>query len=76
MPEATRPLDALLHARRERVARVIANGTQMCEAASLLFLSPETIEIHLSRIYRTLGVRNRTDLERAYPTTPDRHRQR
>jgi class 3 adenylate cyclase len=29
-----------------------------------LFLSPKTIEVHLSRVYRKLGVRSRTELSR------------
>jgi len=32
------------------------------EAAAALFVSPKTIEYHLSSIYRKLGVRSRTEL--------------
>jgi DNA-binding NarL/FixJ family response regulator len=31
------------------------------EAAAALFVSPKTIEYHLSGIYRKLGVRSRTE---------------
>jgi DNA-binding CsgD family transcriptional regulator len=45
-----------------RVALVVAEGATNREAAGRLFLSEKTIETHLSRIYRKLGVRSRTAL--------------
>jgi DNA-binding CsgD family transcriptional regulator len=47
-----------------QVALVIAEGVTNREAAARLFLSPKTIEVHLSRAYRKLGVHNRTELAR------------
>jgi DNA-binding CsgD family transcriptional regulator len=47
-----------------QVALVVANGATNKEAAATLFLSPKTIESHLSRIYRKLDVRSRTELVR------------
>jgi DNA-binding CsgD family transcriptional regulator len=44
------------------VALAVATGATNREVSSLLFLSPKTIEMHLTRIYRKLGVRSRTDL--------------
>ncbi len=35
------------------------------EAASTLFVSRKTVEAHLTRVYRKLGLRSRTDLTRA-----------
>jgi DNA-binding NarL/FixJ family response regulator len=32
------------------------------EAAAALFVSSKTVESHLSRVYRKLGVRSRTEL--------------
>jgi LuxR family transcriptional regulator, maltose regulon positive regulatory protein len=32
------------------------------EAAAALFLSPKTIDFHLGRIYRKLGLRTRSEL--------------
>jgi DNA-binding NarL/FixJ family response regulator len=32
--------------------------------AAALFISPKTVEVHLTRIYRKLGVRTRTELVR------------
>ena len=47
-----------------QVALVVAEGVTNREAAARLFLSPKTIELHLSRAYRKLGVRTRTELAR------------
>jgi DNA-binding CsgD family transcriptional regulator len=46
----------------QRVALILANGATVREAAGQLFLSPKTIEAHLGRAYRKLGVRNRAEL--------------
>jgi hypothetical protein len=43
---------------------VVAEGVTNREAAARLFLSPKTIEVHLSSAYRKLGVRTRTELSR------------
>ncbi|MBO9532630.1 MAG: AAA family ATPase [Solirubrobacteraceae bacterium] len=45
-----------------QVAALVAGGASNKEAAGELFLSPKTIETHLSRIYRKLGVGSRTQL--------------
>jgi DNA-binding CsgD family transcriptional regulator len=45
-----------------RIARAVASGATNKEAAAELFLSPKTIEFHLSSIYRKLGIRSRTEL--------------
>jgi DNA-binding CsgD family transcriptional regulator len=45
-----------------QVALIVANGASNREAAAALFLSPKTIEFHLSRIYRKLSVRSRSEL--------------
>ncbi|HXJ64348.1 MAG TPA: AAA family ATPase [Actinomycetota bacterium] len=46
----------------ERVAALVAEGRTNREAADALFMSVNTIEWNLSRIYRKLGVRSRTEL--------------
>jgi DNA-binding NarL/FixJ family response regulator len=48
-----------------QVAQVVAAGASNREAAARLFLSPKTIEFHLSRVFRKLNVRSRTELARA-----------
>jgi len=45
-----------------RIARAVASGATNKEVAAELFLSPKTIEFHLSSIYRKLGIRSRTEL--------------
>ncbi|HSZ99376.1 MAG TPA: AAA family ATPase [Streptosporangiaceae bacterium] len=53
-----------------QVALVVAEGVTNREAAARLFLSPKTIEVHLSRAYRKLGVRTRTELSRRIALRP------
>ena len=45
-----------------QIALVVARGATNREVARTLFLSPKTVERHLSVVYRKLGVRSRTDL--------------
>jgi DNA-binding CsgD family transcriptional regulator len=45
-----------------QVAMVVAGGASNQEAASSLFLSPKTIEYHLSNIYRKANLRSRNEL--------------
>jgi DNA-binding CsgD family transcriptional regulator len=57
-----------------RVAELVAEGRTNREAASLLVLSEHTVDSHLRRVYRKLGVRSRAELahhfaERAQPRT-------
>jgi DNA-binding NarL/FixJ family response regulator len=53
-----------LTAQELQVAILVADGATNREAAAQLYVSPKTIETHLSHIYRTLGVRSRTELAR------------
>ncbi|GAA4915693.1 AAA ATPase-like protein [Actinomycetospora succinea] len=45
-----------------QIARGIADGQSNVEVAAALFVSRKTVEAHLTRIYRKLGVRSRTEL--------------
>jgi DNA-binding CsgD family transcriptional regulator len=49
-----------------KVALVVAEGASNQEAAAALFLSPKTIEAHLSRAYRKLGIHSRSELIRHF----------
>ncbi|HWH14731.1 MAG TPA: LuxR family transcriptional regulator [Miltoncostaeaceae bacterium] len=51
-----------LTAQEVQVALMVAGGATNREAGARLFLSAKTIEAHLGRIYRKLGVRSRTEL--------------
>ncbi|NLT06525.1 MAG: AAA family ATPase [Solirubrobacterales bacterium] len=53
-----------LSAHERKVALMVSHGMTNREVAAALFLSPKTIERHLSQIYRSLGVRSRTELAR------------
>ena len=52
-----------------RVAELAAQGKQNKEIAATLFLTVGTVEMHLSRTYRKLGVRSRTELANALPAS-------
>jgi DNA-binding CsgD family transcriptional regulator len=52
-----------------QVALVVAAGATNAEAGGQLFLSPKTIEYHLSNAYRKLGIRSRAELVRTVLTT-------
>jgi DNA-binding CsgD family transcriptional regulator len=56
-----------------QTALTVAAGATNREAAAALFLSEKTIEMHLSRVYRKLGVRSRTELARLLPQTSHDH---
>jgi DNA-binding CsgD family transcriptional regulator/energy-coupling factor transporter ATP-binding protein EcfA2 len=53
---------SLLTATERRVAELVAAGRSNQEAAAELFLSVKTVEANLTRIYRKLAVRSRTEL--------------
>jgi len=45
-----------------QIARLVVGGASTRDVAGKLFISPRTIEAHLSTIFRKLGVRNRGEL--------------
>ena len=49
-----------------KIALLVAQGMTNREVAASLFLSPKTVEHHLSHIYRKLDVRSRTQLARLF----------
>jgi DNA-binding CsgD family transcriptional regulator len=51
-----------------QVALQVAEGKTNKEVAAAMFLSPKTIEFHLARIFRKLGVSSRTELARRIAT--------
>jgi DNA-binding CsgD family transcriptional regulator len=61
-----RPSSSELTVNEQRVADLAASGLTNSEIAARLFLSPRTVEAHLSRIYRKLGVKSRTAMSRAH----------
>jgi DNA-binding CsgD family transcriptional regulator len=57
------PLDSL-SPQELQVARAVGRGLNNVEASAALFVSRKTVEAHLTRVYRKLGVRSRTELTR------------
>ena len=47
-----------------QVARIAGRGQNNIEVAAALFVSRKTVEAHLTRVYRKLGIRSRTELAR------------
>ncbi|NUR60220.1 MAG: AAA family ATPase [Catenulispora sp.] len=55
---------AMLSDREREIAALAAAGLRSREIAQRLFLSPRTVEAHLGRVYRRLGVSSRGELPR------------
>ncbi|WP_369254815.1 AAA family ATPase [Geodermatophilus amargosae] len=63
-----RPLpEEPLTAQETRIAVLAAQGHSNAEIAAGLFLSPKTVEHHLSSVYRKRGLRSRVGLARLFP---------
>jgi DNA-binding CsgD family transcriptional regulator len=59
-----RPAGSALTETERRVAELAASGQTNREIADALFISVHTVEAHLTRVYRRLGVQSRTELAR------------
>ena len=53
---------AALTASERRVAGLAADGQTNRDIAQSLFVTPKTVEVHLSNAYRKLGIRSRREL--------------
>jgi DNA-binding CsgD family transcriptional regulator len=53
-----------------RIAELVAAGRTSREVAEALFISIKTVDSNLTRIYRKIGVRSRTELARAFARRP------
>ena len=60
-----------LTATEQRVADLVVLGRRNREIAGELYVSVATVEAHLTRIYRKMGVRSRTELTRVLRATTD-----
>jgi DNA-binding CsgD family transcriptional regulator len=52
--------------REMQVALAVSEGATNNEVAAALYLTPKTVEYHLTRVYRKLGVRSRAELVRQF----------
>jgi DNA-binding NarL/FixJ family response regulator len=53
-----------------RIATLVADGRSNREVAAALFLAEHSVEKALSRVYRKLGVRSRTELANYFRAVP------
>jgi DNA-binding CsgD family transcriptional regulator len=56
------PATAELTPTEQQVAELIASGLTYRATADALFISPKTVQWNLSKVYRKLGIRSRTEL--------------
>lgn len=55
-----------LTAQEQAVAELVAAGATNKEAARALFLAEKTVQYHLTRLYRKMGIRSRSELAAAF----------
>lgn len=66
----THDAERVLTPQELQIARLSVAGHSNRDIGALMFISPRTVETHLSAIYRKLGVRNRGALAAAATTDP------
>ena len=61
LPVTMKRIDAGLTAREKEVLLLLAKGLNRDEIAAKLFISPETVKMHIKNIYKKLKAKNKVD---------------
>jgi DNA-binding NarL/FixJ family response regulator len=69
----TRTVETLdeLTAQETQIARLARDGLSNAEIGGRLFISPRTVEYHLSKVFTTLGISTRYQLDGVLPGETD-----
>ena len=59
--------------RRPHIARLVRDGLSNPEIGARLFISPRTAEYHVHKVFSTLGITSRNELERVCRQSRARH---
>ena len=70
IPGRVRRPEGELTEAEQRTAELVAAGNSNKEVATILVLSVKTVEMTLTRVYRKLGVRSRSELAATFARTP------
>ena len=61
LPVTMKRIDGGLTARENEVLLLLAKGMNRDEIATKLFISPETVKMHIKNIYRKINAKNKVD---------------